>query len=79
MEVMDVKDALAFVKTVRERKIPILGIDSFIVAKTSRSIMPMMDHILDMSDADATVDTWSVAERFLEDRRHLGFMFEIVV
>jgi hypothetical protein len=74
---LDVDDALIFIDAAREELRPVLGVESFRVTETTRR--PMMDHILDMSVGDLPADSWAEARLFLEQRRHLGFMFEIVV
>lgn len=73
----DAPSALAFIEAARQQQTPVLGVDSFVV--TDASTQPLMDHILDLSVGGSPTDTWSEARRFVEERRDLGFMFEVVV
>lgn len=74
---LDADDALALIETARQQQQPIFGIDSFIV--TESTTQPMMEHILDLSVGGLPDDPWSEARRFVQERRDLGFMFEVVV
>lgn len=68
--------ALAFIEAARQQQTPVLGVDSFVVTDTSTQ--PLMEHTLDLSVGGLPTDTWSEARRFVNERRDLGFMFEIV-
>ena len=74
---LNAHDALAFIETARQQRKPVLGIDSFIVTKTTTQ--PLMDHILDLSVGGLPADTWSEARRFVEQRKDSGFLFEVVL
>lgn len=70
-------DALALIDAARAHYKPILGVDSFVLTETT--IQPFMEHILDLSSALGTTDTWSRASSFVEERKSLGFHFEVVL
>ena len=74
---LNATDALAFIEAARVRHTVVLGVDSFIITDTTTQ--PLMEHTLDLSVGGLPADTWSEARRFVEQRRHSGFMFEIVV
>ncbi len=69
--------AFEFIDAARLAQRPILGVDSFVV--TDSTTTSPLEHTLDLSGADLSVDTWQKAQRFIEEREHLGFVFEIVV
>jgi hypothetical protein len=70
-------DALAFIAEARAERVPVLGIETFIL--TEESTQPQMDHILDLSDADKTCDTWSEAQAFVSERASSDYAFEVTV
>jgi hypothetical protein len=70
-------DALDFIEAARLAKMPVMGVDAFIITETATE--PLLEHILDCSIGGLPPDTWSPARRFVEERLNLGFMFEIVV
>ena len=70
-------DALAFIEAARRQQTPVLGVDSFILTETTTQ--PLMEHTLDLSVGGFPADTWSEAQRFVDERRDSGFMFEVVV
>ena len=70
-------DALSLIAAARVHGVPVLGVETFLVTESTTE--PQMDHILDLSGADAQCDTWSEAERFISERSTGGYLFEITV
>ena len=71
-------DALALVLRAEEERIPILGVDGFIVAP-HRTMSPI-EHIVDYSNSVSDeLGNWSDAWRFIQQRRNMGLVFEITL
>jgi hypothetical protein len=70
-------EAIELIETARARDRRVLGVESFTV--TDNATVPLGEHILDLSNARGTFDSWAAARRFVEERAHLGFVFEVVV
>jgi hypothetical protein len=70
-------DAVSFIAAARVHGIPVVGVETFVVTESTTE--PQMDHILDLSGADAHCDTWSEAEHFISERSTRGYLFEISV
>ena len=71
------QDAIDLIEAARQQRKPILGIDAFIV--TDIATQPLMEHSADYSDQLDSLDTWSAAHEHIEQRRNLGFVFEVVI
>jgi hypothetical protein len=69
--------AYEFIDAARVAHRRILGVDAFTLTESTAA--SLLEHILDLSRAETDVDTWQEARRFIEERAHLGLMFEIVV
>jgi hypothetical protein len=71
-------DAIALIQEAHERRIVILGIDTFRL--TEKTTEPMMDHILDLSMRGFFADDdWEQSIQFIQERASRGFHFEIVL
>ena len=71
-------DALDLIEAARQQAKPVLGIDAFVVTDTT--VQPFLEHSIDYSIAPTSRSkSWSDAKQFIEQRRDLGFVFEIVV
>ena len=70
-------DALAFIEAARAQGVPILGVETFFLE--ADTIRPQMDHILDLSGADARCDTWGETHGFISERSALGYWFEVTL
>ena len=70
-------DALAFIADARAEDIPVLGIETFTL--TEQTTESHLDHILDLSDAEETFDTWSCAAEFVSERASGDYFFDVTV
>ena len=70
-------DALAFIDEARAERIPVLGIETLTL--TEHTTQSHLDHILDLSDADETFDTWSRAAQFVSERADGDYFFDVTV
>lgn len=71
-----IADAIKIVKICRERRLRIWGIDGFFI--TENSTQPSMEHSIDLSDIDNSLQCWDVAEEFLNKMINYDLYFEIV-
>ena len=76
---LEARDAIALIEEARKQRIPILGVDAFVVSE--QATQPLSAHTLDLSGATGTgpIDTWAEAANFIQARADDGFMFEVVV
>lgn len=70
-------EAVAFIDQARLERQPVLGIETFRL--TDQTTQPQMDHILDLSDAGETCDTWSRAREFVSERADRDYFFEVTI
>jgi hypothetical protein len=77
LELFPAGDALALIEAAKAHGVPILGVETFLVA--AGETRPQMDHILDLSGADKQCDTWDEARHFISERSSRGFLFEVVI
>jgi hypothetical protein len=70
-------EALAFIDEARAERTPVLGIETFTL--TEQTTQSHLDHILDLSDAEETFDTWSRAAEFVSERADGDYFFEVTV
>jgi len=71
-------EACRMIARAEEEKIRVLGIDAFVLTKTSTQ--PVMEHSIDYSVCDFVADSdWRVATTFIKDRASRGFHFEVVL
>jgi hypothetical protein len=71
-------DAIALVRRAASVGAPVLGVDGMFVS--ARGTESPIEHIADYAAAVAQGDgCWSGAESFIEERRHLGMAFEVVL
>lgn len=66
-------EALELVNLCQKSALPVLGIDSFLV--TSSKTQPFMEHSVDLSDSQ---NSYEEAKVFLNIKKDLGFVFEVV-
>ena len=72
------QDALNLVARARKERIRVLGIDGFFLRNEETE--PSMEHSIDLTAGrDLAKDSWSSAERFLQQRVGSGMHFEIVL
>lgn len=67
------ENAMELVDICQKNRLPILGIDSFIVTKIKTQ--PFMEHSIDLSDSQ---NSYEDAKAFLNLKKELGFVFEVV-
>ncbi len=67
------KNAIELVDICHQNGLPVLGIDSFVVTETKTQ--PFMEHSIDLSDSQ---DSHETAKAFLNLKKDLGFVFEVV-
>jgi hypothetical protein len=73
-----VDDAVALVRRAADSGIPIFGVDGMFVS--ARGTESPIKHIADYSAAVAAGDgSWGWAEAFINERRPLGMVFEVVL
>lgn len=76
--ILDPDDALALIRRAQEERIPILGVDGFLLSP-HETISPL-EHIADYSSAaKAGSGNWKEATAFIRDRRDVGLKFEITL
>ena len=75
--ILSIEDALQLVERARDKSVAILGIDGFHIPDDGVGIRPDMGETLNLSARAA--DSWTVAVRFLEDRRETDLVFEVVL
>lgn len=73
---VDAQIAADLIATGRSAGVPILGVDSFTLV--GEATHALSDHCLDLSEPGGN-DTWRIAARFVQDRAHCGFHFEITL
>ena len=66
-------DAIALVKICRDEAVPVLGLDAFVL--TEDKTQPCMDNSIDLS---YETDCYDIALKFLEERRNLNLLYEVV-
>ena len=66
-------DALNLIGRCQEASIPVLGIDSFIV--TATRTQPFIEHSIDLSYSK---NSYKEAKSFLQTKKDMGFVFEVV-
>ncbi len=69
----DYENAIELVNICQQNGLTILGIDSFIVTETKTQ--PFMEHSIDLSDSQ---NSYKDAKAFLNLKKDLGFVFEVV-
>ncbi len=74
---MSAEVAIELIARYRERLIPILGIDGFVVGPDSTQ--PDMADDIDFSTMDAHVDSWRFSEMYLQSRIGNDRLYEIIV
>lgn len=67
-------DAMRFVKTCKEEKIAILGVEGFKVF--GEKIQPFQEHSIDFEGM--TENSHETTMKFLQDRKETGLWFEVV-
>jgi hypothetical protein len=67
------ENAIELVDICQRNRLPILGIDSLIVTETKTQ--PFMEHSIDLSDSQ---NSYKDAKAFLDLKKNLGFVFEVV-
>lgn len=67
------ENAIELVSICQQNSLPILGVDSFIVTQTKTQ--PFMEHSIDLSDSQ---NSYEDAKAFLDLKKELGFVFEVV-
>ena len=67
------QDAIRLIELCYKNKLPVLGIDSFIV--TEKRTQPFMEHSIDLSGCK---DSYEIAKAFLDSKEKYGFVFEVV-
>lgn len=72
-------DAVALIERARQARIPVLGVDAFILS--NEATQPMMEHSADFTSRrkDSAVDSWTAAAEFLRAYRSTDFYFEVVL
>jgi hypothetical protein len=70
--------ACDMIQRAEKRRIEILGIDSFILK--GDTIQPNMENSIDFSSANHAIhNSWKEGFSFINERKHLGFAFEVVL
>ncbi|HXK39660.1 MAG TPA: hypothetical protein VJ837_02400 [Candidatus Paceibacterota bacterium] len=78
VELLAVDDALALISRASEERLPVLGVDGFFVS--DGSVQSPLEHLADFSSAVERGDgCWTDAAQFVEERRPLGLVFEVVL
>jgi len=67
------ENAIELVNICQHNGLTILGVDSFIVTETKTQ--PFMEHSIDLSDSQ---NSYEDAKAFLNLKKDLGFVFEVV-
>jgi len=71
-------DAKALVREAAAARIAILGVDGIFVS-TTKTVSPL-EHVADFSTPHRREDGfWHEAERFIDERRDLGLVFEVTL
>ena len=65
--------ALSIVSRLEEAGVDVLGIDGFKIGQDS--IQPFMEHSINFEYSE---ENWSRARKFLQEKKDLGLVFEIV-
>ena len=66
-------EALALVEVCRQKGVPVLGVDAFLLG--SNTTQPLLEHSIDLSGSPCS---HLLAKRFLEDRKEQGVYYEVV-
>lgn len=66
-------EAIKLIELCRQSHLPVLGIDSFKITTTKTE--PFLDHSVDLSECK---NSHEAAKEFLESKKMLGFVFEVV-
>lgn len=69
-------DALFLVDMCEKNGVPILGVDSFFV--TDSITLPQLEHSADFSLEPSNVSSYELARAFLDSKKNLDFVYEIV-
>lgn len=67
------ENAIELVNICQQNGLPILGVDSFFV--TEAKTLPFLEHSIDLSDSQ---NSYKDAKAFLNLKKDLGFVFEVV-
>lgn len=67
------ENAVELIDICQQNGLPVLGIDSLIVTETKTQ--PFMEHSIDFSDS---LNSYEDAKAFLNLKKDLGFVFEVV-
>ena len=68
-------DAMQLINLCKDKNIPILGIDAFFISDGYTH--PVMEHSADFSRT-ALIDSFECASQFLESRKGLDLVYEII-